>query len=1035
MAVVADSAAAPAGMADTVADAGCNGFGARLSGSFYTPMQEYFEVTNDKAAAGSAGDDTAGDLAKGADSQSAVSPDGSPGLLHSGADIEKAERPAAVGEETRSSPVGGDPDSDDVPLSMKVREEQDPAGGLGIVHGQPARLRLSGAAFGAGGEGAPVVLSSSRLRFSPDAVVARGLGGRGDEGDSIDLDMDMDMDLDMDLEGDAATLALADESSQQACAMGKYLYDVEEFRCLAAGAGVGGLEPPVPRILQGIAVPGLEEHAEWLGKREVFNGLALQFYIGNYDFGGQRIDESLRRLCSHIFLRGESQVIDRLLVALARRYVACNPDTTLRTVDVAHAVTYSTLLLNTDLHIADIRAGDRMTKSRFVRNTIDTVAQFQGGGEHLLAELELAKRSMESAEAHSSGGGALRSLVGSMASLHAPPYGSAVARTSRDVARLMGARGKRFSFFEPSSAGAAAAAAAGPASRAGSEPPHQHPQPPAPTHAAGGTSSASSLRAFDRLRRKVSTSGARSVDGGVELAGGGADLPELAAVLKDVYAGIKARPLGQPQYARLAMRTTRPSSVRSMPQQTGGADGGRLGVARRAGSAVLNGGAAGLNGSAAVLNGSALAPLPRKAGGSPVESAHIRSGVLVRKHLFERTARKAAHRAWRTCYVSVDRGTVAMYKMDARHGAAPDGRELTDTSLQLGSVSLRHTMTHMLPSPGYSRSRPHVFALQLPSGGVYLFQTASEVELRDWVAACNYWAARESKAPYMIGGVFNMEYGWDNTGDFALRFDEREARADRGDAPTLAEQAAEARRVLDERDASKGAAILEWTPPNNTMQRSDLDEAAQLKALLLHIAYLEEELVAHKKVQGSIEERFYPKTTQFHRAFSNWERKAQYILQELIKYQSYADVLQGALKQMHADFRPIPEEDQQHALLLPPPSPAVMGSPDEAIAASSPSSSAHASSSAAANALSASRASLPQPPLSARRTLDLPPLHGQLHPPSKALPIKELLAPASEKARNRASVIVPVSVSSSNTATSAAAAAAEGCHPRPIISF
>ncbi|ORX74059.1 PH domain-like protein, partial [Linderina pennispora] len=146
---------------------------------------------------------------------------------------------------------------------------------------------------------------------------------------------------------------------------------------------------------------------------------------------------------------------------------------------------------------------------------------------------------------------------------------------------------------------------------------------------------------------------------------------------------------------------------------------------------------------------------------SPIENRFIRSGVLVRKHLFERSGKKASQRSWRTCYVSVDRGTVAMYKMDGRHGGHPDGRELTDTSLQLGSVSLRHTLTQMMPPPGYSRSRPHVFALQLPSGGVYLFQTASEVELRDWVAACNYWAARESKAPYMIGGVYNMEYGWD----------------------------------------------------------------------------------------------------------------------------------------------------------------------------------------------------------------------------------------------------------------------------------
>ncbi|KAJ2833373.1 hypothetical protein FBU31_001919 [Coemansia sp. 'formosensis'] len=662
----------------------------------------------------------------------------------------------------------------------------------------------------------------------------------------------------------------------------------------------------------------------------------------------------------------------------------------------------------------------------------------------------------------------------------------------------MGARGKRFSFFESSSS----TPSPGPSGSAVGN--ISAVTPPTPglgmASVAGAVSSPSSLRAFDRLRRKVSTSGTHtrtrsgtmSIDEPVPLPtastaplqmmnsrgsmsappeglgyGPGGDMPnlnELSLVLKDVYAGIKAKPLGQPLFARQSAlmnenskhsMDVRPSSVRSMPmhsaQRTRSINSMnhptqrgrpphhpdlRLGDAvKRAGSSMLNfGGAANGQGGGGVRASPSSASMgynmPQSAYSvlmrSPIENQHIRSGVLVRKHLFERAGKKASSRAWRTCYVSVDRGTVAMYKMDGRHGGHPDGRELTDTSLQLGSVSLRHTMTHMLPSPGYSRSRPHVFALQLPSGGVYLFQTASEVELRDWVAACNYWAARESKAPYMIGGVYNMEYGWDNTGDYALRFDEREAREDRGEEMSPAEQVAEDRRILEERDASKGASILEWTPPNNPMQRSDLDEAAQLKSLLHHITYLEEELVSHKKVQGSIEERFYPRTQQFQRGFSNWERKAQYILQELIKYQSYADVLQKALKQMQDEIQPIPEEPHQATLDLSPSSahPDRSGSREDdhhgqfagAASAQRGGASCTTPMSATGPGFSASRASLPQA-VTGRRTLDL---NGN-PTPSKSLPIKELLAPASEKARNRASVISPNSVSSSsNTVNSAA---------------
>ncbi|KAJ2083104.1 hypothetical protein H4R24_001079 [Coemansia sp. RSA 988] len=851
----------------------------------------------------------------------------------------------------------------------------------------------------------------------------------------------------------------ASDNALLAREMGRYLYDVEEYHCrVSSGHGAGTVEPERPAVLQGIEAPELVSHAEWLGKREVFNALTLRHYIEQYDFGGQRIDECLRRLCAHIFLRGESQVIDRLLVALAQRFVECNADTRLLSADVAHAVTYSTLLLNTDLHIADIRASERMTRSRFVRNTVDTITQFQHAATPRspttdaddaapwspppqLPELELPKRSLDAAasdEADARVGEAatLRSLVGSMASLHAAP-GTTASRSSRDVVRLMGGRGKRFSFFESSSGSGSNSGPGGSAAMGA---------------ASGVTSSPSSLRAFDRLRRKVSTSGAhvRSRSGTVSMdegsraaAGGMPNLAELTAILKEVYAGIRSRPLGQPAFARrgAAARQTslevdtgialasarappltaldcdshsstgtgsaRPSSVRSVPLHSLQRERSTpsLGPARRVVGGDMRGDPARRSG-ASLLNfgvraspslGAAAFALMR----SPVENQHMRSGVLVRKHLFERAGKKASHRAWRTCYVSVDRGAVAMYKMDGRHGAPPDGRELTDTSLQLGSVSLRHTMTHMLPPPGYSRSRPHAFALQLPSGGVYLFQTASEVELRDWVAACNYWAARESKAPYMVGGVYNMEYGWDNTGDFALRFDERERRAERGESLPPAEALADERRAADVRESSRHASIIEWTPPTNPMLRSDLDEPAQLKALLHHISYLEEELVAHKKVQGSIDERFAPKSQQFHRAFSNWERKAQYILQELIKYQSYADVLQVALKQMHDDATPpIPEEPAVES-----PSATYEHRATPVVEAASPQP-------------DASRASLPHGTSSTGRSSN-----SGLHTPSKSLPIKELLAPAAEKPRHRISIPAgsPQPPPSANASTTALA--------------
>ncbi|KAJ1924016.1 hypothetical protein EC988_010411, partial [Linderina pennispora] len=113
-----------------------------------------------------------------------------------------------------------------------------------------------------------------------------------------------------------------------------------------------------------------------------------------------------------------------------------------------------------------------------------------------------------------------------------------VPRSSRDVVRLMGSRGKRFSFFDGSTAGGGIAG-------------------PAPVASPHGVASPTSLRAFDRLRRKVSTNSPRgSAEESPEpcdseaAVRSGASLADLTGVLKDVYVGIKNRPLGQPAFAR-----------------------------------------------------------------------------------------------------------------------------------------------------------------------------------------------------------------------------------------------------------------------------------------------------------------------------------------------------------------------------------------------------------------------------------------------------------------------------------------------------
>jgi PH/SEC7 domain-containing protein len=80
---------------------------------------------------------------------------------------------------------------------------------------------------------------------------------------------------------------------------------------------------------------------------------------------------TLRRLCAKLYLKAETQQVDRILVQFSRRYFENNPTTLFGSASVVHAVSYSLLLLNTDLHVAELV--QRMSRQQFVRNTLGTI--------------------------------------------------------------------------------------------------------------------------------------------------------------------------------------------------------------------------------------------------------------------------------------------------------------------------------------------------------------------------------------------------------------------------------------------------------------------------------------------------------------------------------------------------------------------------------------------------------------------------------------------------------------------------------------
>ncbi|KNZ48745.1 uncharacterized protein VP01_543g1 [Puccinia sorghi] len=128
---------------------------------------------------------------------------------------------------------------------------------------------------------------------------------------------------------------------------------------------------------------------EWLGSPDTpenqLQALTRRAFMNNFDFKDLRIDLAFRKLCTKMYLKGETQQVDRILAEFSRRYWEQNQSHIYVNTDMVHALSYSILLLNTDLHVVDTTS--RMSRSQFIRNTLETVyAQLSQSASALTAD-------------------------------------------------------------------------------------------------------------------------------------------------------------------------------------------------------------------------------------------------------------------------------------------------------------------------------------------------------------------------------------------------------------------------------------------------------------------------------------------------------------------------------------------------------------------------------------------------------------------------------------------------------------------------
>lgn len=687
-----------------------------------------------------------------------------------------------------------------------------------------------------------------------------------------------------------------------------------------------------------------EKFSEWLGGPDIINAISRRHYMDHFDFTNLRIDVAFRRLCAKLYLRGESQVIDRILIEFSRRYWEHNPTSILGSASNVHQVVYSLLLLNTDLHVAEL--AHHMTKQQFITNTLSTLS----APSRTSSNAATPARSMSPIpfDQDMQRKGSVDPSIGSVLQIdkadRTPPISmqNSTMRIKRSgsVTSWKGSLSREQSGVSSTSSGQVALSnSTGPGS------------------GSGGVTEPSSLNgstvSFQDPGMRKHSSAQGSVSSLQYVAK--AWEAEVENYLKDVYSAIRSNQILQPTLSTGAtlgrgnsLRGT-PGGLKKLKQRESilgfssinGSSlsfGGRISPSPSSTTSINDSLAANAIAAAPVIGfaSNLIQTIIGEAQEDDVHSIHsaasgssdvsitdeelallgapwAKEGMLSRKVYNESVGKRAKNKNWLDVFVVIQKGQLNMFVFGAHNsssssgprGAMGGGNWLSNAT-NVGEHMLAHSLAHVLPPPGLTK-RPHCFVLTLANGMCFFFQAGTEELCNEWVSTCNYWAARQSKEP-LSGGVSNMEYGWSRVEPEALAAEQEDTAATRSFS-TLNRTDTDNFSLVSSRSKIGGFPTMrghpladrifinDWRAPGHSMVASVHDEETQLEALQRQADKLEAELQIHNDLRGPMIALYPPKSSNLTKAMTNWEAKSQYLLAEIVKYKKYIESLKAAMKE------------------------------------------------------------------------------------------------------------------------------------------
>ncbi|KAJ3025208.1 UNVERIFIED_CONTAM: hypothetical protein HDU68_007364 [Siphonaria sp. JEL0065] len=605
------------------------------------------------------------------------------------------------------------------------------------------------------------------------------------------------------------------------------------------------LVPEVPR----------EKMVEVLSKTDDFHKTVLPLYMTLLPTPFDLVS-SLRGLCLRAPLKGEAQQIDRVISAFAERWWDVNggPDVIYKSQDIVYGMVFSLVLLNTDMYSANVKT--KMTVKAFITNTMHFVNSMlvedaEGGA--LIAPMDQATEDAWRRD--------LETLLKEMyAAVRASPI--IVQEKPAATTTPNRSRANTLASSNPFSLG---------------------------NNVGGGAGASVGVYAPTSARRKPSLQFLNV---------------NKRQSLNMEAAGTQSSPVSPSDPSARDFDFLPPQSITTIKPRS------RF-----------------LSEFSQIVEQQEQQQRQKEQGEDKISEGVTLEGLLIRKQVQTTQGAKATFRAWIPLWcvlsISLSKGAeLCMFEVEGEN--AKDDIFATESDWDVNSpttgiqvpanrtpevMSILHSHSKALPSPGYNQTRQHVFYLCLSDGSIMLFQTRTNYELRQWCDTLNFWAARWSMGPIRGGAMGSAEYGWT---EFEWEAWKREGMASSSSVVQGLER--DGSRDGGSRNGSEefprmsnvggvgGGGVFskrvdEWeVPRSSTLVVSTLTERQQVIMLGKQLKQIGIELENHLSYKAPMERKYLLNPVAKSRASANWQRKWNYLEEEKEKYQRYISVLSSAMR-------------------------------------------------------------------------------------------------------------------------------------------